>query len=125
MHLFVALGRVYVVDVGLVNPERVAQYKPVLAAGYRGERAPPSHEVRLVADATQLGRALEGRLWRMSMIKEIQAGSGVQQCSRTVPVRELSLLPQQQQRHFETPTAIEPSLRAPRAPHPGHFWSGR
>lgn len=39
MHLFVTLGGVCVVDVGLVNPEGVAQYKPVLVAGYRGERA--------------------------------------------------------------------------------------
>ncbi len=49
-----------VVDVGLVNPEGVAQYKPVLVAGYRGERAAPPLEVHLVADATQLGRALDG-----------------------------------------------------------------
>lgn len=60
MHLFVALGGVCVVDVGLVNPEGVAQYKPVLVAGYRGEHAAPSIEVSLVADATQLGRALDG-----------------------------------------------------------------
>lgn len=33
MHLFVTLGGVCVVDVGLVNPEGVAQYKPVLVAG--------------------------------------------------------------------------------------------
>lgn len=51
MHLFVTLGGVCVVDVGLVNPEGVAQYKPVLVAGYRGERAAPPLEVRLVADA--------------------------------------------------------------------------
>lgn len=51
MHLFVTLGGVCVVHVGLVNPEGVAQYKPVLAAGYRGERAVPPLEVRLVADA--------------------------------------------------------------------------
>lgn len=62
MHLFVALGRVCVVDVGLVNPEGVAQCKPVLVAGHRGERAAPPIEVRLAADATQLSRALEGRI---------------------------------------------------------------
>ena len=45
MHLFVTLGGVCVVDVGLVNPEGVAQYKPVLVAGYRGERAAPPLEV--------------------------------------------------------------------------------
>lgn len=56
MHLFVTLGGVCVVDVGLVNPEGVAQYKPVLVAGYRGERAAPPLEVRLVADAAQLAR---------------------------------------------------------------------
>lgn len=60
MHLFVALGGACVVDVGLVNPEVVARYKPVLVASYRGERAAPPLEVRLVADATQLGRALDG-----------------------------------------------------------------
>lgn len=60
MHSFVALGGVCVVDVGLVNPEGVAQYKPVLIAGCRGERAAPPLEVRLVADAAQLGRALDG-----------------------------------------------------------------
>lgn len=59
MHLFVTLGGVCVVDVGLVNPEGVTQYKPVLVAGYRGERAAPPLEARLVADAAQLGRALD------------------------------------------------------------------
>lgn len=62
MHLFVTLGGVCVVDVGLVNPEGVAQYKPVLIAGYRGERAAPPLEVRLVADAAQLGHALDGEV---------------------------------------------------------------
>lgn len=66
-----------------------------------------------------------GTLWRMSLMKETQAGSGFRQCSRTVPVRELNLLPQQRQRHLGTPAAVEPSLQAPRAPHPGHFGSGR
>lgn len=60
MHLFVILGGVCVVDVGLVNPEGVEQYKPVLVAGYRGEHTVPPLEVRLVADAAQLGRALDG-----------------------------------------------------------------
>lgn len=58
--LLVALGGVCVVDVGLVNPEGVVQYKPVLVASYRGDRAAPPLEVRLVADTTQLGRALDG-----------------------------------------------------------------
>lgn len=62
MHLFVALGRACFVDVGFVNPEVVALYKPVLVASYRGERAAPPLEVRLVADATQLGRALDGEV---------------------------------------------------------------
>lgn len=61
MHLFVTLGGVCVVDVGLVNPEGVAQYKPVLVAGYRGERAAPPLEVRLVADAAQLAAHSRGR----------------------------------------------------------------
>lgn len=53
----------------------------------------------------------------MSMMKETQTGSVVQQCTRTVPVRELSLLPQQ--RHFGTPSdrAVPPGAAsaAPRA----------
>ena len=36
-----------------------------------------------------------GTLWRMSLMKEIRTGSGVRQCSRMVPVREVNLLPQQ------------------------------
>lgn len=60
MHMLVALGGVCVVDVGLVNPEGVVQYKPVLVASYRGDRAAPPLEVRLVSDAAQLGRALDG-----------------------------------------------------------------
>ena len=56
MHLFVTLGGVCV-----VNPEGVAQYKPVLVAGYRGERAAPPLEVRLVADAAQLAAHSRGR----------------------------------------------------------------
>lgn len=59
MHLFVTLGGVCVVDVGLVNPEGVAQYKPVLVAS--GERAAPPLEVRLVADAAQLAAHSRGR----------------------------------------------------------------
>ena len=55
-----ALGEVGVVDVGFVDPGGVAQHDPVLVAGHRGEHAAPSLEVSLVADATQLGRALDG-----------------------------------------------------------------
>lgn len=47
---------------GLFNPKGVAQYKPVLVASYRGERAAPPLEVRLVGDASQLGRALDGHV---------------------------------------------------------------
>lgn len=56
----VALGEVGVVDVGLVDPDGVAQHDPVLVAGYCGERAAPPLEGRLVGDAAQLGRALDG-----------------------------------------------------------------
>ena len=41
--------------------------------------------------------------------------SGLRQCSRTVPVREVNLLPQQRQRHLGTPAAVDPSLQASRA----------
>lgn len=56
----VALGEVGVVDVGLVDPDGVAQHDPVLVAGYRGEHAVTPLEGRLVGDAAQLGRALDG-----------------------------------------------------------------
>ena len=56
----VALGEVGVVDVGLVHPDGVAQHDPVLVAGYRGEYAVTPLEGRLVGDAAQLGRALDG-----------------------------------------------------------------
>lgn len=56
----VALGEVGIVDVGLVHPDGVAQHDPVLLAGYRGEHAVPPLEGRLVGDAAQLGRALDG-----------------------------------------------------------------
>ena len=46
----------------------------------------------------------------MSLMKEIQTGSGFRQCSRTVPVGEVNFLPQQRQRHLETPAAVDPVL---------------
>lgn len=46
-------------------------------------------------------------------MKETQTGSGFRQCTRTVPVREVNLLPQQRQRHLGTPAVVEPSLQAP------------
>lgn len=48
------------VDVGLVSPDGVAPRYPVPVAGYRGEHAVPPLEGRLVGDAAQLGRALDG-----------------------------------------------------------------
>ena len=56
----VALGEVGVVDAGLVNPDGVAQHDPVLVAGPHGGHAVPPLEGRLVGDAAQLGRALDG-----------------------------------------------------------------
>ena len=56
----VALEEVGVVDVGLVHPDGVAQHDPVPVAGHRGEHAVPPLEGRLVGDAAQLGRALDG-----------------------------------------------------------------
>lgn len=49
-----------VVDVALVDPDGAAQHGTVLVAGYRGEHAVPPLEGRLVGDAEQLGRALDG-----------------------------------------------------------------
>ena len=56
----IALGEVGVVDVGLVDPDGVAQHDPVLVAGHRGEHAVPPLEGGLVGDAAQLRRALDG-----------------------------------------------------------------
>lgn len=58
----VALGEAGVVDVDLVNPDGFAQHNPVLVAGYRGKHAVPPLEGRLVGDAAQLGRALDGNV---------------------------------------------------------------
>lgn len=55
-----SLWRGCVVDVPLVDPDGVAQHGTVLEAGYRGEHAVPPLEGRLVGDAEQLGRALDG-----------------------------------------------------------------
>ena len=88
--LTVALGEVGVVDVGLVNPDGVAQHDPVLVAGYRGEHAVPPLERRLVGDAAQLGRALDGDVVahgpdegnpgrkRLAAVLEDGAGGGVE-----------------------------------------------
>ena len=57
MHLSATLGVVCVVDVGLVNPNGVAQYKPILVAGYRGEHtAPPLEGRRQRWNRPQIGR---------------------------------------------------------------------
>ena len=56
----VALGEVGVVDVGLVNPDGVAQHDPVPVAGHRGEHAVPPLEGGLMGNAAKLGRALDG-----------------------------------------------------------------
>lgn len=58
--LSVAHGEVRVVDVGLVNPDGVAQHDPVPVVGHRGEHAVAPLEGRLVGDAARLGRALDG-----------------------------------------------------------------
>lgn len=50
-----------------------------------------------------------GTLWRMGLMKETQAGSGLRQCSRTAPVGEVALL-QERKRHLGTPAAVDPSL---------------
>lgn len=50
----VALGEVGTVDVGLVDPDGVAQLDPVLVAGLRSEHAVPPLEGGLVDDAAQL-----------------------------------------------------------------------
>ena len=58
----VAIGEVGVVDVGLVDPDGVAQHDPVLVAGHCGEHAVPPLEGGLVGDAAQLRRALDGEV---------------------------------------------------------------
>lgn len=120
----VAPGEVSVVDVGLVNPDGVAQHDPVLVAGYRGENAAPPLEDRLVGDAAQFGRALDGDVVAHESDEGDSERSGLRQCSRTAPVRKVNLLPQQRQRHLGTPAAVEPSLHAPPAPQPARFGSG-
>lgn len=102
----VALGEVRVVDVGLLNPDGVAQHDPVPVAGYRGEYAVPPLEGRLVGDAAQLGRAIDGDVVAHEP-DEVDAGGG-----RLAAVLEDSAgIPM-----------WDPTLKAPRAPHPG---SGR
>ena len=56
----IALVEPSVIYVGLNNPDGVAQHDPVLVGGYRGEHAVPPLERRLVGDAAQLGRAIDG-----------------------------------------------------------------
>lgn len=48
------------VDVGLIKPGGVARHDSVPVAGHRGEHTIPTLEGRLVGDAEQLGRALDG-----------------------------------------------------------------
>ena len=45
---------------GLINPGGVAGHDSVPVAGHRGEHTIPTLEGRLVGDAEQLGRALDG-----------------------------------------------------------------
>lgn len=40
--------------------------------------------------------------------------SGLRQCSKTAPVGEVNLLPQQRQRHLGIPAAVDPSLQTGR-----------
>lgn len=72
----VALGEVCIVDVGLIHPDGLAQHDPVLVAGHRGEHTVTPHST--AAHST-------GTLWRMSLMKKTQTGSGFRQCSRTAP----------------------------------------
>lgn len=66
-----------------------------------------------------------GTLWRMSLMKVAMVVSGLRQFSKTVPVREVNLLPQHRQRDLGTPATVDPSLQAPPAPQSGHPGSGR
>ena len=93
--LSVAHGEVGVVDVGLVHPDDAAQHDPVQVAGYRGEHAVPPLEGRLVGDAAQLGRALDGDVVAHEPDEgDPGRGGGLRRFSRAVPVREVNLLPQ-------------------------------
>lgn len=94
---------------------------PVKVAGYLGEHAVPPLEGGLVGDAARLGRALDGDVVAHESDEgDPDGGGGFRQCSRTVPVGEVNLLPQERQRHSGTPAAVDPSLQAPAAPHAGY-----
>ena len=125
MRLSVAPGEVGVVDAGLVNPDGLAQHDPVMVVEHRGERAVPLLKGRLVGDTAQLGRALNEDVVAHEPDEGEPDGGGLHQCSRTVPVRDVDLLPLLQLYHLGTPVALGPSHQAPRAPHPGHPGSGR
>lgn len=56
-----------------------------------------------------------GALRHIGLMKEAWTGSSFRQCPRTVPVREVNLLPECRQHHLGTPAAVEPSLQAPPA----------
>ena len=72
-----ALGGIRVVDAGLVHPDGVARHDPVLVAGHRGEHAVPPLEGRLVGDAAQLGRALDGDVVSHEPDEEDPGGEGL------------------------------------------------
>ena len=74
----------------------------------------PPLEGRLVGDAARLGRALEGDVLRMCLMKETQVASGFRQCSRTAPAKEVNLLLHRCRRHLGTPAAMEPPLQTGR-----------
>lgn len=109
----VALGEVGVVEVGLIHPDGVAQHDPVLAAGHRGDHAVPPLEGRLVGDAAQLGRALDGDVVAHEPDEGDPGGERLAAVFEDVPVRKVNLLPQQRQRHLGTQAAVELSLQAP------------
>lgn len=126
--LSVALGEVGVVDVGLVNPDGVAQRDPVAVAGYRCEHAVPPLEGHLVGDAAQLGRALDGDVAahepdegdpdgkRLSAVLEDGAREGVEP-----PAAGSAALPHDAGRcRAVPPCAARAALRVPRVRPIGH-----
>lgn len=66
----VAFGEVGVVNVGLVNPDGVAQHDPVLVAGYCGERAAPPLEGVLCVMPHSSAAHSTGALRHMGLMKE-------------------------------------------------------
>lgn len=70
-------------------------------------------EGRLVGDASQLGRALDGNVVAHEPDERTRTGSGLWQCSRTMLLWEAKLLLQEHRSHLGMPAAVDSSLQVP------------